>query len=308
MKFNTFIIIILICLFCFSKDTLSNENKILVKVNDEIITTIDILNEIRFLSTVNKKFEEIEKNQKILIAKNSLIKDKIKMIELLKFKENLVLNENDYKNIVNNYFNNTEEESVENYKLFLKKNNLDEAHLREKLSVDTYWKGYIYQKFYKNVKINKAEIMNAILKKEKQYEYMLSEIVFTLENNENLSEKQNEINKVIKEKSFAEAALKYSISDSARNGGKLGWIPENILSNTIKDEIKKINKDEFTKPIVIPGGLLILKKENTREIKNNLNKDEELKIAIEKKTNDQLDKFSNIYLNKLRKNIQINEI
>ncbi len=113
---------------------------------------------------------------------------------------------------------------------------------------------------------------------------------------------------MINERNFTEAAFNYSISDTSSNGGKLGWIKEEILNNNIKNEIKEKDIGEFTKPLVIPGGFLILNIENIREIEKNIDLDKEIKIIIDKKTNDQLNQYSNIYLKKLKKNIQINEI
>ena len=308
MTYKKFITSILIIFVLISKSSFAKENKILIKVNNEIITTIDVLTEIKYLSILNKEFEKIEKNKQILIAKNSLIRDKIKTIELLKYKQNLEINQFDFEKIIKNYFYNEELKDFEDYELFFKNYNLDVDYIRKKIAVDTFWKGFIYQKFQKSVKINELEINNNLLKKEKQNEYMLSEIVFTLDGKEKLNQKLKNIEEMIKGKSFAETALNFSISESAKNGGKLGWIKENILNNKLINELKKIDTGEYTKPIVIPGGFLILKKENVREIKNKIDKDKEIKIIIEKQTNDQLERFSIIYLNKLKKNIQINEL
>ncbi len=308
MKFKEFILTVLIIFIFFTKSSLSKENKILLKVNNEIITTVDILSEIRFLSILNKDFNKIDKKQQIQIAKNSLIKDKIKKIELLKFKENLDLDKEDFEKIIKNYFFNLEIEKFKNYELFFINNNLDIEHVREKISIDTFWKSYIYQKFHKKIKINESEIKNSVLNKNELYEYSLSEIVFNLEKNEKLNQKIKKIKKIINEQNFAKAALNFSISETAKNGGKLGWIKENILNKKIRDELRNINKGEYTNPIVIPGGFMILNKENVRVINNDVDKDKEIKTIIEKQTNDQLNKFSVIYLNKLKKNIQINEI
>ena len=308
MTYKKFITSILIIFVLISKSSFAKENKILIKVNNEIITTIDVLTEIKYLSILNKEFEKIEKNKQILIAKNSLIRDKIKTIELLKYKQNLEINQFDFEKIIKNYFYNEELKDFEDYELFFKNYNLDVNYIRKKIAVDTFWKGFIYQKFQKSVKINELEINNNLLKKEKQNEYMLSEIVFTLDGKEKLNQKLKNIEEMIKGKNFAETALNFSISESAKNGGKLGWIKENILNNKLINELKKIDTGEYTKPIVIPGGFLILKKENVREIKNKIDKDKEIKIIIEKQTNDQLERFSIIYLNKLKKNIQINEL
>ena len=303
-KFKLFVFLFIL----FFNNSVATENKILVKVNNKIITSVDILNEIKFLSFGNKEFENVEKNQQIEIAKNSLIKQKIKSIEILKFKENLDLKDKSFEKIIKNYFRNRKFDNLDEFEDLLKENDLDIEFIREKISIDTFWRALIYEKFHKNVKIDKFEIKKNILEKEKQNEYLLSEIVFTLNVKEKLNQKLEKIVDLINKKNFAEAALNFSVSDTSVDGGKLGWIKENVLSERIKNELKIINKGEYTNPITIPGGFLLLYKENFREIKKNLDINNEIENIILKKTNDQLNRFSNIFLNKLRKNIQIYEL
>ena len=301
------IFLILFCLIFFVNKAQSSENKIILKLNNEIITTVDILNEIKFLSIMNKEFKDIEKDKKIEIAKNLSIKHKIKFIELSKLKKNINLEDDVYKNVALNYFKDLNIDSIEKLELFFNKKGISKYFIREKISINTYWNQLIYNKFSKNVKINKIEIEKALRNKEKQTEYLLSEIVFEIENNENLKDKIKLISNNIAEKNFSEAALNYSISDTAKNGGNLGWIKEEILSAKIKNEIKITKIGNFTKPIVIPGGFIILKIENIRKIKKNIDVDKEIKNIVDQKTNDQLNRFSNIYINKLKKDIEFNE-
>ncbi len=297
--------ILLINIFNYS---FASENKILIKVNNEIITTVDILNEIKFLSIANKEFEKIEKKKQIQIAKDSLIREKIKSIELLKFRKNLDVNDKIFGQVIKNYFFNQSIKDLEDYEIFLKRNNLNLEFVRKKISIDTFWKGLIYEKFNKNVKIDVDKIKKNLLKQEKQKEYMLSEIVFSLDENETFDQKLLEITNLIKRGTFSEAALNFSMSDTSKNGGKLGWIKENVVNEKIKNELAKINIGEYTNPIVIPGGFLILNIEDIREVKKILDIDDEIKNTINKKTNDQLNRLSNIYLKKLRKNTRINEV
>ena len=307
MQPNKIIFLILFCLIFFINKAQTSENKIILKLNNEIITTVDILNEIKFLSIMNKEFKDIEKDKKIEIAKNLSIKHKIKFIELSKLKKNINLEDDVYKNVALNYFKDLNIDSIEKLELFFNKKGISKYFIREKISINTYWNQLIYNKFSKNVKINKIEIEKALRNKEKQTEYLLSEIVFEIENNENLKDKIKLISNNIAEKNFSEAALNYSISDTAKNGGNLGWIKEEILSAKIKNEIKITKIGNFTKPIVIPGGFIILKIENIREIKKNIDVDKEIKNIVDQKTNDQLNRFSNIYINKLKKDIEFNE-
>ena len=308
MKLQQKFIVFIFLFILFFNNSIANENKILVKVNNKIITSVDILNEIKFLSFVNKEFKNIEKNQQIEIAKNSLIKEKVKSIEILKFRKNFDLEDKSFEKIIKNYFRNQNIENLIQFESLLKKNDLDIEFIREKISIDSFWRGLIYEKFNKNVKIDKVEIKKNILEKEKQNEYLLSEIVFTLNPEEKLDQKFEKIGDLIKKRNFAEAALNFSVSDTSVDGGKLGWIKENVLNKKIKNELRIINNGEYTNPIIIQGGFLILYKENFREIKKNLDINNEIENIIQKKTNDQLNRLSNIFLKKLRKNIQIYEL
>ena len=303
---KTFISLIIIFLSIVTEIN-SAENKILFKLDNNIITTVDILNEIKFLSIINKEFANLDKNKKIEIAKNSQIRQKIKFIEILKFRKNLNLDDDIFENIIKNNFLKFKINSLKEFEIFFEKQNLDTKFVKEKIAIDTFWKSFIYEKFSKNVIINKNEIKMDIAKMGKQKEYLLYEIVFDINENKELNKKINSIKKTINQKTFSEAAFIYSISDTSKNGGKLGWVKESMLSKTIKNEIKSISVGEFTDPIVIPGGFLILYIKETKEVKNEINQEEEIKNIIEKKTNDQLSLYSNIYLNKIKKTIQINE-
>ena len=301
--------LIYIILIILTNFTLVNsaENRILLKVDNNIITTVDLLNEIKFLSLINKDFEKLEKNKKIEIAKSSQIRDKIKFIEISKFRSEFNVSNTTLENIIKNYFKNLNISSLDDFDKFFNENNLDTEFVKMKIILDSMWKRLIYEKYSKNVKINEKEIRQNLKKLEKQKEYLLSEIVFNLDESEKLENKVTLINKTIDDKSFSEAAILFSISDTSKAGGKLGWIKESILSEIILNEIKSKKNNEYSSVIVIPGGFLILYIEDVREVERDINLDEEIKLIIMKKTNDQLDLFSNIYLKKIKKMVQINE-
>ena len=170
------------------------------------------------------------------------------------------------------------------------------------------WNELIYQKYKNNIRIDEDSIRKQILNNDKQYEFLISEIVFDLKSKENLEKKYNLIKKTINEENFSNAVLIFSMSDSVKNNGKLGWIKETSLSSKIKKQIKTTKLGEITKPIKIPGGFMILKIEEMRENKVNLNIDKEIKLVIKKQTNEQFNQFSIIYFKKIQKNIKINEL
>ena len=291
----------------FINISFSNENKILLKLNNEIITTIDILNEVKYLTLVSDDFKKSDENLKIEVAKNSLVKEKIKKIGLNNLNINFQINDDIFEEIIKNNLNILNIKTIDDFNQYFQENNINPFLIREKILTDIMWKQYIYNNFKEKVKIDKKQIEKNILNKKIQKEFLLAEILFSTENKNNLKKKLSLINKTIQEKNFSAAALKYSISDTSKNGGKLGWIKENALNKTIKNQLNLTKVGGITKPITVPGGFLILKIEDIkeREVKLELNK--EIKNIIDRQTNEQLNTFSSIYFNKLKKNIKINE-
>ena len=151
------------------------------------------------------------------------------------------------------------------------------------------------------------KIRDEILKNNIQKEFLLSEIVFNLEDNQKLEEKLLRIKKDIERSNFSNAALIHSISNSSNNGGNLGWIKFNSLNKKIKDKIKNTFIGNYTNPIVIPGGFFILKVEDQRKTDIIENIDKEIEIIKKEIANKQLNQFSNNNFNKIKKEIQFNE-
>ena len=285
------ICILFFILILISFKTNAFENKILIKVNNEIITSVDILNEIKYLNLLNNDFKNFDKNKIYEISKNSLIREKIKENELKKNFSKMEIDEEVLERVILNYFSRFNITSMKNFEKFIENNNLNYKRIIEKVSIDLMWNELIYQKFNKNIKVNEDSIKKEILNNSKQNEYFVSEIVFDLKSKENLREKYDLIKKTIYEENFSNAVLIFSISSSAKNNGKLGWIKETSLSPKIKKQIKDTKLGEITKPIKIPGGFMILKIEDRRETKTNLNIDKEMKLVIKKQTNEQFNQF-----------------
>ena len=86
-------IIIFILFLIVSNNATAIENKIIIKIENEIITTIDIENEKNYLKALNPNINDLENDRLNLISKNSLIREKIKENEILKYVENIKLNE-----------------------------------------------------------------------------------------------------------------------------------------------------------------------------------------------------------------------
>ena len=306
-KFKTISIGIIFSII-FSSISLAVENKILFKVNNEIITSIDILTELKYLGIINKDLKKITNNQAFEIVKRSLIREKIKEIELKKLLKEIEVEEKFLNNLLIDYFRSINIKTIPEFKKFFLSQDIDPNLIKKKISIEILWNQLIYSKFKQNVKIDRNSIQNELSNNVKKREFLLSEILFNINQSEKLKDKIILLKKEIKEKGFSQTALSYSISDTSNKGGKLGWVSETILSQKIKNEIKKIKVGNYTSPIVIPGGFLIIKIEDIREKDNSSDLNNEIEKIIKDKTNEQLNQFSNIYFNKIKKDMIINEL
>ena len=303
-------LIITVLIFLFLPDfSKSIENKVLVKVNNEIITTIDIYNEIRFLKSLNSftNLENFNQSELIEAAKKSLIKEKIKEIYLKKVFKNLDLNEADFVRILLSAYSQVEIKNFEELTIYLSKFSINPDNLQKKLAINTFWNEQIVKKYSSNVKINKDEIKNELLNNNMQIEFNISEILF-IANKSEISQKYNLIKNSIKDKGFNNSAIIFSKSDTSSNGGLIGWVKESSINKKILEEINSISIGEISKPILVPGGFLILRINDKRQIEKFESIDEEINSIVEFKRNDQLNRFSNIFFQKIEKDITINEL
>ena len=312
-KFKTFTInkIFFISIFVLIFSNINHisalENKILIKLNNEIITTVDISKEINFLKAFNKNINQLD-NQKIIeISKNSIIRDQIKKIEVLKFTEKLSIDKEYLDLMIEDAYFKIGLASIDEFKSHLKNHDINIKIVEQKLILDAYWKKIIYQKYKNKIKIDKEKIINEIKKRKNKF-YNISEIIFNVEKNEKLEKKYNVIKESINKNGFENTSLIYSISESAKNGGSLGWVNQSALSTNIESELSLIGLGEFTKPITVPGGFLILKINDLKEEQAEIDVDNEIKKVVDIKINEQLNQFSNIYMNKIKKDIIMNEL
>ena len=286
---------------------LASENKILLKVNNELITSIDILNEINYLKSINKDIDNLENKKIIEIARNSLIKYKIKKIALMPIVKKMEISDDDFKRVLISNYSNTGFTKIDEINQHLKKYNIKPKLIRNKMTINAIWSQFIYDKYSKNIKIDIDKLKQDIQRNEGQTEYLLSEIIFDLKEKETVNEKFNIIKNAINENGFANTALIYSISETSTSGGNIGWVSENSINKKILKKIMEIDINNFTEPLVIPGGYLILKVNEKRITKKDIKLEDELKKIVQIKTNEQLNQFSNIFLNKIKKDIVINE-
>ena len=302
------IIVTTICLLLITICANTAENKILLKINNQIITSLDILTELDYLGTINKEIKKIEKEKAFEISKNSIIREKIKEIEIKRVIKEIKIEDKILNNLIISYFKEFEINTISEFENFFLSKDIDPNVIKKKISIEVLWNQLIYSKYKQNIRIDTQLIKSNLSNNKKQTEFLISEILFNIDENEDLNKKFLLIDNSIKEINFAQTALAYSISDTANKGGNLGWISESILSEKIYKKIKKLKIGEYTNPILVPGGFLILKLLDFKEVNKEFDIENEVKKIVKEKTNQQLNKFSNIYFNKVKKDIVIDEL
>ena len=305
------IISALFCLlFFFISNSFSLENKILFKINNEIITSIDIEEEYRYLIALNDNLKKLSRNEIIEIAKKSIIKEKIKIIEIKKSFNNPKIPDEILQQILKNFYTRFNFDNLEDFKKYLISNNVKYQDVKNKIEIESLWNELIMAKFSSKIQINENEIRNNLIKNQKKFSksYLLSEIFFEISNSSQLDNKYQEIKDIIQEKGFENAAASLSTSSTANQGGKIGWIDEDSLNENLKKILSKLNVNELTEPLIMPGGFMILKINEIKKKEKKQNIENELKRIINFKKNNQLKQFSKIYFNKVKKNTKIYEI
>ena len=302
--------LILFFMFLANSSIAKKTSKIIIKINNEIVTNSDILNEKKYLLLINQDLKNIEDNKLNSIAKNSLIREKIKFLELQKFYD--FTKDSQYvEKIYEEFYLKLKINNRAEFEKLLIDINFTPKEIKTKLEIETLWNELIFTKYKDKIEINNKKLKERLkidLKKSKfKKSYDLSEIVFTSISKKELSKNYKIIVDSINEISFKNTANIYSVSDSSKFGGSIGWVGENQLSKIIQNELKKIDEGQFTKPIGVPNGFLLLKINKIKSEEIRLSLEEELEKLIVYEKNRQLNQFSSIYFKKVKNNTKLDE-
>lgn len=284
------------------------ENKIILKVDNEIITTLDIFEEIKNLKFFNKNLNKINDNEIYQIALQSVINYKIKENQILKVFNKIDLTDNEYLNyLIEDTYKKLGFSNIIEFKNKLNDNNIKFNSYEKKLKINILWNQIIYSKFNDKLVVDLNELKKQIRNQKKNNKiFNLSEIVFQIDNINELNDKYLTIKKDIKELGFENAALKHSISNTSGNGGELGWIDEKLLNKEILNILDALEFNNITKPIRVTGGFIILKKNDFKQVAKELDFDKELDRLVNYQKEKQLSSYSNLYFNKIKKDLKIN--
>ncbi|MDB2428003.1 peptidylprolyl isomerase [Candidatus Pelagibacter bacterium] len=312
MKTKIFFYILIIFHLC-TKQVISLENKIILKVNNKIITTFDIEQEKKYLIVLNKNLKKIDQNKLNILAIDSIIKEKIKEIELINYYQlEKALDDANLAKILKNLYQTIGFKNENEFKKYLESQNLKFLSIKRKLAIEMLWNNLIFKKFNNRVAIDEIEIKNNLDKEIKNLnfsrELFLSEILIRNSKDLKLDLVYSEILESIKNVGFATTANIFSKSSTSKIGGKIGWVKETSLSKQIQKNVIKLEKGQISKPIRINENFLILKIDDTKINKQKIDKEKILSNKILFKRNQQLERFSLAYFSKVKQKMQINEL
>ena len=307
-KFFKKIFFTLMIIFFFNFNSYSIENKIILKINNLIITSIDLAEEEKYLSILNPNLLSLDKDKLEIVAKTSLIREKIKEIEISNHKLNPI-DDKYIENVIRSIYNKIGINSKKDFINYIKSKNLDYENIKNKLKIEAQWNQIIINKFLNELKIDEKKIKKEILmsKKSSEMNYFLYEILYTAENKKKSDLLGKIIAKSIVDNGFENTASIYSISESSKSGGRLGWISEKSLNKKIFNIISKLKINTVSKPIIIPGGTILLLVKKKKEIENKIDIEPQISKRVNDLRNEQLNQFSNIYFLKVKKNMIIHE-
>ena len=306
-KFILFLFLLLIISF---KSSTAENFYIVYKINNEIITNSDIEKEYRYLVSLNNQLKNLEKQKIIELSKESALREKIKKIELIKYFDLKTINI-DIDNYLENFYRNLNIKNKKEFEEYLQSNNISLNYVQKKIEIEILWNQLIYDRYIGQINIDRNQLKEKVKKlisTKKQKKYFLSEILFDKENNSNFEKKLENINQSINEIGFKNTANIYSISDSSKFGGKIGWIEEQKLSTKILEQLKTLEVGQYTSPLQVGSSFLILKIEEIKYENAIMNEDEELNKMIQFETSKQLGQFSKIFYEKIKINSFINEL
>ena len=281
---------------------------IIAKINQEIITNVDLDFEKRYLVSLNPNLGKLDQNRITEYAKNSLINERIKKIEIEKrFK--ILPNEKLLSKVIGDIYSGIGISSLIDFEKYLLQNNVDIARVKEKISIEIAWNDLIIKTFANEIEIDENAISKGLekIKDQEIDNLLLSEIIFTVNDKKEFELKSNAIKESINKIGFEETARVYSLSDSKKSGGNLGWIYKNQLSKEIKNELNDIKIGDITKPIITSGGILILKLNDIKTEKIEIDKSAQLKRMIDFEKERQLTRLSTLYYKRIYNSAEIDE-
>ena len=288
-------------------------NKIVLTVGSLPITLYDLKQEVKLLSILNPgklENQSIEDLQSLGIE--SLTIKKIKEQEIKKNKLDATEDEEFIEYEISRVLKSLNMDKPALERVFAE-NQLEISDLKNHISIEIKWNRLVYGMYQNKIKIDEESVNKKVEEysmKENSYdEYFLSEIIVPVSDSQNPNDVYQKVKSRLFSEKFENVAREISISQTRDAGGEVGWVNEKTIAEIVIKKIKDLNVGEITSPILIPEGIMIIKLNNKREIKNEINKDQLKRKIILNERDKILTTYSKMYFNKLKSNamIEIND-
>ena len=303
-KINKIIFFIFLSLITVEKSFAEIKDKLFMTIGDKAITASDIVNEIKIILILNNQpYNEEIKDKLHKLAINSIIKRNIKQIEIERnnfFEYNKI----DFINELNRLASNINVD-LDTLKNICASNELDFKIIQDQVIVELFWNSLIFQLYKDRLKINLEEIDEKLKTNTKIEEYLISEILIPPVDTVDIEMKVQNIKTKIENEGFDAVAKKYSISESGTNGGNLGWLNVNTISERVKNTILNTTTGNLSKHIVLPEGILIYKVIDKRLVDENLNLEEKKDLLVNTEKQKILQMHSLSHYDKARRSVSI---
>jgi len=301
------IFFVLLTFLFFEKANVEVTDSLFMTVGDRAITNSDLLNEMKIILILNNQsYSEDKREQLQKSAVNSIVKRNIKQIEIDRY-QFYEFNKEDFIIELTQLANNLNVD-LETLKNICASNELDFQIIEDQVKVELLWNSLIFQLYKTKITINPEEIeeqLKLMERQKKSHEYLISEILIrSVEENLIENEIENLKNNINLE-GFENTARALSISESALNGGDLGWVNENSIAKEIKSIISNTPVGSLSKPVLLPEGILIFKIRNKRIVDENISLEERKDQLVKSEKNKILNMHSLSHYDRLRRSISI---
>ena len=307
IKIKKIILSIVILLFCSQNLYGVIKDSLYATVGTKAITYSDIINEIKTILILNNQSYSEDKRQQLeAAAMKSQIQRNIKQIEIEKH-PNLKFNSLDLNNQLEKLARNLNM-SLDIFKNTFNKNNVDFSIVKKRIETELLWNSLIFQLYKNNLTVDENEIkeqLTFIKTKKTTNEFLLSEIIFKLEEKDMIESKTKEIKKRIETEGFAKVAMSLSISESAERGGSLGWVSENVIAKKLQSIILNTPVGGVSKPVLLSNGILIFKVEDKRSLKTEIDIEKVKNELVNNEKEKLLKMYSMSHYDKLRRSVSI---
>lgn len=303
-------ITLLIIIFLFASSNLHGEIKdgLFATVGNKAITESDIVKEIKTILILSDQPYSIEKREVLQsVAVRETVKRNIKKIEIAKY-NNISYNEADLSRELI-FIAEKANADIETLKIKFSQNGINFSDVIENIKTELKWNSLIYQLYNKRLNINLDEVeeqLKNLSDKKNVNEYLISEIIIKPVSKDELNLEISKINDEIKNYGFEKVAMEKSISDSSINGGDLGWISENLISDEFRSKIINTKIGEISDPVLLPEGIVLFKVRDKKTSEKVVNLEDARRQIIDSEKKKILNMYSLSHYDTLRRTIAIN--